>query len=170
MVKNLPEQYVFMLVPCFQKSCPHVKCHSEQNLDLKWFPNCPSLEYFPIPIPDPNRPWGGDCSQCQGTCTGHFLSPDEHLEHYRKHGRDGMMFKPPSKILGEVHKELSTKKIELNKEKVTELAKKTLLSTDDIQMWLEHLDEVRKNRVEGAKKAAAAKTRAKSRKKGILNS
>lgn len=170
MVKNLPEQYVFMLVPCFQKSCPHVKCHSEQNLDLKWFPNGPSLEYFPIPIPDPNRPWGGDCSQCQGTCTGHFLSPDEHLEHYRKHGRDGMMFKPPSKILGEVHKELSTKKIELNKEKVTELAKKTLLSTDDVQMWLEHLDEVRKNRVEGAKKAAAAKTRAKSRKKGILNS
>ena len=61
-------------------------------------------------------------------------------EHYRKHGRDGMMFKPPSIILGEVHKELSTKKIELNKEKVTEQAKKTLLSTDDVQMWLEHLE------------------------------
>ena len=94
----------------------------------------------------------------------------EFVEEYAQLSDKNRCFKPPSKILGEVHKELSTKKIKLNEEKVTELAKKTLLSTDDVQMWLEHLDEVRKNRVEGAKKAAAAKTRAKSRKKGILNS
>ena len=158
-----------MLVPCFQKSFPHVKCQSEHNLDLKWFPNGPSLDYFPVPIPDPNCPWGGDCSQCQGTCAGHYnyLSPDEHLEHYKKHGRDGMMVKPPSKILGEVHKEFYTKKIKLNKENVAEPAKKTMLSTGDVQMWLQRLDEVWKNRVEGAEKAAAAKTGAKSRTKGI---
>ena len=77
------------------------------------------------------------------------------------------MVKPPSKILGEVHKEFYTNKIKLNKENVAELGKKTLLSTDAVQMWLEHLDEVRKNRVEGAKKAAAAKTEAKSKTKGI---
>ena len=59
------------------------------------------------------------------------------------------------------------KKVKLNKENIAELAKKTLLSTDDVQMWLEHLDEVRKNRVEGAKKAAVANTGAKSRTKGI---
>lgn len=52
---------------------------------------------------------------------------------------------------------VTAKTIELNKGNITELPKKTLLSTDDAQMWLEHLDEVRKNRVEGAKKAAAAK-------------
>lgn len=158
MVKNLPEQYVFMLVPCFQKSCPHVKCHSEHNLDLKWFPNGPSLDYFPVPIPDPNRARGGDCSQCQGTCTGHYLSPNEHLEHYKKRGRDDDG-QAPSKILGEVHKEFYTKKIKLNKGNVAEVAKKTLLSTDDVQMWLEHLDEVCKNRVEGAKKGSSSQNR-----------
>ncbi|KAL9976365.1 hypothetical protein ACROYT_G013660 [Oculina patagonica] len=56
------KSYVFMLLPCFQKSCTHVKCQAgEDKLELKWFPNGPSLEYFSIPIPDPNRPWGADC-------------------------------------------------------------------------------------------------------------
>lgn len=97
MVKNLPEQCVFtiiIIIPCFQKSCPHVKCQAgEDKLELKWFPNGPSLEYFPIPIPDPNRPWVVDCSKCKATCAGHFLPPDDHLAHYRNHGIERMMVK-----------------------------------------------------------------------------
>ena len=62
------------------------------------------MEYFPIPIPDPNRPWGADCSTCKGTCAGHFLRPGDHLVHYRNYGREGMMAKPASKILGDAHR------------------------------------------------------------------
>ena len=168
MVKNLPAQYVFMLLPCFQKSCAHVKCQAgEDKLELKWFPNGPSLEYFPIPIPDPNRPWGGDCSKCKGTCAGHFLPPDEHLAHYRKHGREGMMVKPPSIIIADAHKMLCAKKMQRNKETITDLAKQTLLPMDHVRMWLEHLDQVHENRAEGAQRAAA-KRKSKSGKKGIF--
>lgn len=53
------------------------------------------------------------------------------------------------------------------KPNITDLAKKTLLPTDHVQMWLEHVDEVHKNRMEGAK-GAAAKKQFKSRKNGIF--
>ena len=138
-------KYVCMLIPCFQKGCPHLKCQAgEDQVGLKWFPNGSSVEYFPIPIPDPNRPWGADCSTCKGTSAGHFLRPDDHRVHYRNYGREGMMAKPASKVLGDAHKKLL-------------VAKKTLLPTDHVQMWLEHLGEEHKNRVEGAERAAAKK-------------
>ena len=41
--------------------------------------------------------------------------------------------------------------VEKVKPNITDLAKKTLLPTDHVQMWLEHVDEVHKNRMEGAK-------------------
>ena len=88
MVKNLPDQYVFMLVPCRINSRPHKKCKADEgSLQLRWFTNGPSLEYFPVPIPDPNRPWGGQCTQCEGKCTGHFLTPGAHLRHYESTGK-----------------------------------------------------------------------------------
>ena len=70
-------------------------------------------------------------------------------------------------MLGEAHKKLCMEKMQPNKETITDLAKKTLLSTDHVQMWLEHFDGVYKNRTEGAKRAAAKK-QLKSRKKGII--
>lgn len=37
MLKNLPEQCVFMLIPCFQKGRPHLKCQEgEDQVGLKW--------------------------------------------------------------------------------------------------------------------------------------
>ena len=84
MVKNLPKQYVFMLTPCFQNICLHKICQNQesgQKYDLKWSPNGLSLDYFPLPIPDPKRPWGGQCSSCKGKCAGHFLNQVENFEH-----------------------------------------------------------------------------------------
>lgn len=49
---------------------------------------------------------------------------------------------------------LCTKKMQPNKETITDLAKKTLLPMDHVRMWLEHLDQVQKNTAEGAKQAA----------------
>lgn len=56
------------------------------------------------------------------------------------------MAKPASKILGDA--EFLVEKVKPN---ITDLANKTLLPTDHVQMWLEHVDEVHKNRMEGAK-------------------
>ena len=53
MVKNLPPQYVFMLLPCFKKGCIHPVCkrgpYQEQKL---WYKGGHPLSLFPIPIPD----------------------------------------------------------------------------------------------------------------------
>lgn len=39
-----------------------------QQQQLSWFHDGPPLTVFPVPIPDPNRPWGG---KCDSVCTGH---------------------------------------------------------------------------------------------------
>ena len=43
----------------------------------------------------------------------------------------------------------------MDSEDVKELAKQTLLSTEDVEMWVTHLDSVKKRRQAGARKAAA---------------
>lgn len=160
MVKNLPTQYVFMLTPCFKKECPHKKCQeSNYKGELKWFPNGMSLDYFPLPIPDPSRPWGGQCSSCKGTCAGHFLRPLEGIEHYKKHGSKGMITQPPSKMLSDAHKKFKANKP--SEEQLIELARKTLLTTEHVKMWFKHLDEVQKNRAEGVKKAKETRRQGK---------
>ena len=41
-----------------------------------WYDGDLSVSIIPLPIPNPNRPWGGaHCKQCNGTCYGHFLKP-----------------------------------------------------------------------------------------------
>ena len=42
-------------------------------------------------IPDPSRPWGSNCSKCEGVCSGHFLKP---LEAYNSTVKP--MHQPPS--------------------------------------------------------------------------
>ena len=61
------------------------------------------------------------------------------------------------------------RKLNTCEEFIIDLTKKTLLTTEDVRMWLKHLDGVHKNRAEGAKKASAKK-KSKSRKKGIFRS
>ena len=64
MKKDLPGNYLFMLNLCYQIGCPHPLCHDETvRKDEKWFEDGPPLTYLPIPIPDPKRPWGGNCKR-----------------------------------------------------------------------------------------------------------
>ena len=54
MVKNLPENYVFMLLPCFKKECVHPLCSKGRPEQEKtWFEDSPPLSFVPLPIPDP---------------------------------------------------------------------------------------------------------------------
>ena len=45
----------------------------------------------------------------------------------------------------------------MNSEDVEELAKQTLLCTEDVEMWVTHLDSAKKRRQAGARKAAATR-------------
>ena len=47
----------------------------------------------------------------------------------------------------------------MNSEDVEEIAKQTLQSIEDVEMWVAHLDSVKKRRRAGAHKAAATKNR-----------
>ena len=53
----------------------------------------------------------------------------------------------------------------MNSEDVEELAKQTLLSTEDVEMWVTHLDSVKKRRQAGARKAAATRKQKSARQK-----
>ena len=76
MVKKLPSQYVFQLLPCYQEGCPHPICMSgKPETEYCWYEGGPPLSYPPIPIPDTNRPWGDEnCPSCSGHCSGHYLN------------------------------------------------------------------------------------------------
>ena len=48
MIKNLSENYVFMLYPCYKKNCPHLVClNGKPKSQPVWFKCGPLLTYFP---------------------------------------------------------------------------------------------------------------------------
>ena len=148
-VKGLPPQYLYMLVCCFQPSCPHPLCRAgKEGVPDVWFEGGPQLNVIPLPIPDPNRMWGNNaCSTCSDFCAGHFLTPEESLK-----SNLTPMVQPPSSILKEVYEECGA--TELTEVQVQDLAKLTLLPVSEVIMWLEHLKTVHTNRKRGAAKAA----------------
>ena len=50
----------------------------------------------------------------------------------------------------------------MNSEDVEELAKQTLLCTEDVEMWVTHLDSAKKQRQAGARKAATTRKQSSS--------
>ena len=98
MVKNVPSQYIFFLVCCLELYCLHPICKSQNVTQLPtWYSGGPSISCIPLPIPDPNHPWGrADCDQCRGICSGHFLKPSEALNSTLT-----FMAVPPSVVLKE---------------------------------------------------------------------
>jgi hypothetical protein len=95
--------------------------------------------------------------ECPGICTGHYLKPEEHLAHFRAHGKTGMESKPPSVVIREALNQAQSINHMLTDQEIVELARKTLLSVNEVSMWLDHLAGVAERRKEGAKKAAATR-------------
>ena len=88
MVKGVPEKYVFFLLPCYKSDCVHPVCQrGKPQEEIKWFEGGPPLVDIPFPIPDPARPWGGNCTNCTSGCHGHYMSPAQCLEHIQKNGQ-----------------------------------------------------------------------------------
>ena len=117
----------------------------------------PSVQFLPLPVPDPKRPWGSkECKNCNGFCTGHFICLEKVLaidSSYLPAAYTYLLVLLSRKAFEKAQKESRN----LNSEEVEEVAKQTLLSTEDVEMWVTHLDSVRKRRQAGAHKAAATR-------------
>ena len=56
MVKDLPDNYIFILLPCYQKKCPPPRCRDgKPSSPPVWFEGVPSLTTIPLPIPHPEK-------------------------------------------------------------------------------------------------------------------
>lgn len=161
MVKGLPSQYVFVLVPCYKHDCSHELCgKGKPEKGRLWYENGPPLRNIPFPIPDQKRPWGSeDCTECQSVCSGHFLSPEDNIQHVAKHGTGDCQFSPPSEVIKSAFSKRARQGQLMDENTILTLAKTTLLSKEEVQMWVDHLSCLAKHRQAGAKKAA--KSRAK---------
>ena len=158
MVKNLPSQYVFQLLPCYQNGCPHPVCISgKPETEYCWYEGGPPLSYLPIPIPDPKRPWGDrNCASCPGHCSGHYLNAQDRIKEYYTGNGTTKVSNPPSETF-----KILTKKATAD----IEIAKQMLLPVDEVKMWSKHISDVARARKLGAKKAAATR-RANKKGKG----
>lgn len=146
LVKGYPQQYIYYLLCCFKRSCTHGLCQrlaGSARSDFHWFLNGPALTQIPLPVADPQRPWGGtSCTECKGHCCGHYLKPEQSLTSSIKWSD------PPSTIILKASK---TNSGDIDHE---ELSKSVLLPTNDVELWLSHLETVANNRRLGAEKAA----------------
>ena len=163
MVQGLPHQYVFYLKCCSLPDCLHPVCKSNvhDKSDDVWYPSGPSLDFFPTPTPDPDRPYGNtSCKECVGFCAGHYLKPSKLLS-YVKSGKSLTDPTPPSHVLSQVFKECAGFPTD---EIISITAIQVMLKPEDVKMWFQHLEIVEVNRRKGAKKAAATR---KARKKQV---
>ena len=94
-ISDLPSQCVLLLRCCMESDCPHPICKQGTEL-APWFMDGPTLQYFPLPIPDLSCPWcRRNCSRCPGEiCYGNFLMPEMTLL-----SSATPMTRPPSQIL-----------------------------------------------------------------------
>ena len=76
---------------------------------------------------------------------------------HRQHRFTRSSYFPPSTVIKKSFEKAQKESRDLDSEDVEELAKQTLLSTEDVEMWVTHLDSVKKRRQAGARKAAATR-------------
>ena len=164
MVKDLPSQYLFNLVCCLKTDCQHPVCTKGLQQLPTWFCGGPSIAQLPLPIADPETPYGGKCSECKDHCFGHFMLPLQGMQ-----ASATLTFsKPPSVVLKEI--------FDMNKEDpfsaqvVQEAAKKVLLPPEEVLMWFHHLDTIAKVRINAAIKAAVLVNRMLKRSNHNLSS
>lgn len=158
---GVPTKYIFYLYCCYEKDCIHPRCkQGRPEVEATWYSGGPPLSFLPLPEVDPKRPFGSsDCSQCKGVCTGHYLKPEPLRESFDS--GTYITSKPPSEVLLSTMKNL---KYEIPDETgILELSREVLLSPEDTRMWCEHLCQVHRNRVSGAKKKAMTKEKSRAK-------
>lgn len=77
MMKTKAENYVFLLIPCYDNDCIHPVCkNGKPQSNPVWYEGGPLITVLPLPVPDQSRPWGGTCNKCSKFFAGHFLPPE----------------------------------------------------------------------------------------------
>ena len=126
------------------------------NEPLRWFPEGPEITFLPFPTPDPSRPYGGECEKCKpDNCAGHYLRPDKLLAHHES-GKLISLPVPHSQIIKSAFEETSGENIDL-----LAVAQETLLPLNEVELWVDHLKQVRENRRQGARKAGRTRRKKK---------
>lgn len=161
MVKELPPNYAFMLLPCFDKTCPHVVCKQEKK-QWCWYDGGPNLSVLPLPIPDPQRPWGGQCKSCQTFCTGHYLPTEKVIDLVEKYTIKACP-KPPSEII----KASIIDNSDPSEDDVVILAKQCLLSVEETRYLVDHFKIIEKRKE--LKKARKLEEKKRKAAKGIID-
>lgn len=125
-----------------EHECPLPVCRNyagSRRSDFTWFPGGPSLDQLPLPVADPDRLPGSQCSECSGYCHGHYLKPAESLQ-------VGCFTPPPSSVISRAYKNAQSD--------ITEFARVVMLPEEEVDIWLKHVQTVSDNRKRGASKAA----------------
>lgn len=130
---------------------------SKLPVDARWHESGPSLRFFPFPVIDPERPWGGPCEACPGNlCTGHYVTDVNTLVRLHEQGK-AIRALPPSAIISEA---LSGREA-LPDDQTVNVAKKCCLSVEDVKCWVDHILNTRENRKRGALRAKETRARRK---------
>ena len=96
--------------------------------------------FIPLPIPDPEKPFAGECEKCKECCAGHYLAPELQYEWLEKNGEASV--EPPSKVLKTFVKDHD----KFFENDVKFLAKNCLLAESDVDMWLQNTYNTKEKR------------------------
>ena len=84
MVKYLPENYIFMLVPCYKPDCVHPVCRKGRpEKEETWFDGGPPISFVPLPIPDPKKPVGAYCKNASKIVLAIICHPNNSMSGQR---------------------------------------------------------------------------------------
>jgi len=150
--KHFPIKYAFILRCCYQDECSHPICAQGKMEEITWYRGGPSIDYLPLPIPDPEHPFNGTgCNKCSGSCSGHYIDVSDVLQIFDERGHLPPCAQPPSTVLLDTYKKYKCVPPDAV---VQEMSEATLLPLEETRMWFNHLHAISENRKAGAKKAA----------------
>jgi len=130
-----------------------VNKESQTALLPKWHPIGPNFEFSPYPVIDVTRLWGSPCDSCGSQCTGHYVTDIPTLLRLRQ---DNMAIRalPPSITIEEAFKKATVNN-------TIALGKKCCLSTEEVEIWLSHLQKKAITRKQAVEKARQTRARNK---------
>ena len=165
MVKHVAANYVFMLILCYQKDCPHPVCmNGKDGHEYLWYEGGPEVGFSPLPVADEDRPWGSEnCKSCtelgKNFCNGHHKNAEE-IMRLAKEGKETEFCKPPRDIIKE---KIDGSDSPLSEEDIVELARKCMLPKSEVEMFADHLVQIYKRRKASGRKRKEKRAKQQTR-------
>ena len=163
LVHELPNQYMFFLLCCYEPGCMYPICKKGKPSSVAvWYDGGPPITHVPFLVPDSSRPWGNtSCDTCKGFCAGHY---EVKFVDTSDKSALGACIPPPSTVLKKEFAML--REYPPSEEYLENISQKVLLTPNVTRMWMDHLHTVLQNRKRGARKAATTR---QARKQAVAN-